>query len=884
MSGPWDRPSSPDPGDEWPSEDLRTADDPWRSSDPWREPTPSASSGWDDWSPPAPLPDDPSSAEPEPPASDLWSESWADDVPPGPPEWSPEPEAALPAGPSEWSPEPEATLPPSEPPPPRAEPWSFDADPWAPVVEPAPVADTPADRAEEAWYRLEPEPATEREPQLEAEATWRPEPEFRTTTEDLSWPPAAEAVATPYEPSPTPSAEEAPRLGAERVATPEATDALQAPPPAPMPEPPAAAAEPEAEPPVAVGPEAAGELEAASEPLPEQVVPRKRSWWSSGPASWLGEPEPEEEPAVTAEPVPTEERPVTSAQAPTPTKATEVESEPEVVAQPEPEVVGEPEVEPEVVSEPDLEPEVPSEPEPEPDIEPEPQVVRTPAIASLAEAEPEPEAPAEPEAIAPVWSPEPWAPIAVPSEPTDGPEAEPEVEWGGEREMPAAAATLAPEPTSEPMPTEPRWPDELEGTQVFPSTWAPPAPTAAGELEPSAGPVSTTFASRATAEELEEEPAPTTAEQAVPWLIGAILLLAGMVIVLLALIFAGDASLGGGGTGPSGSAEAVAPSGSGEATEEPTPTPRASTSAAPSVSVAPTPTPLAIPEYGPLEMVYLGRSAPLAHIFLLRHDFTVQADPEVLAQDPDLDVRRFAWSPDGLVGVGLYADLLISVEPGEAKRRMADGISTVTFGTDPATLYAVRVTQDGANDVATVLSFDFASGDSSELASVSYARPTIGAESALPEAQFVDEGGPVRLFWLENGSLRLWSLGGGVWEIDPVDGTVTPSSGDLPALWSPRGNRRVAATQASGTSTLELRDDDDAVLATTTVEGLVSHLRWSPDGDRVVFTLGRTGTGGGVLQDLFLWDLGDGEAPMQLTSTGAAFSAEWLGSFPVWRE
>ena len=31
-----------------------------------------------------------------------------------------------------------------------------------------------------------------------------------------------------------------------------------------------------------------------------------------------------------------------------------------------------------------------------------------------------------------------------------------------------------------------------------------------------------------------------------PWLIGVILLLAGMVIVLLALIFAGDASLGGG--------------------------------------------------------------------------------------------------------------------------------------------------------------------------------------------------------------------------------------------------------------------------------------------------------------------------------------------------
>ena len=41
-------------------------------------------------------------------------------------------------------------------------------------------------------------------------------------------------------------------------------------------------------------------------------------------------------------------------------------------------------------------------------------------------------------------------------------------------------------------------------------------------------------------------------------------------------------------------------------------------------------------------------------------------------------------------------------------------------------VYAVRVTADGGNDVATVLAIDFASGDSSELASVTYPRPTIG--------------------------------------------------------------------------------------------------------------------------------------------------------------
>ena len=63
-------------------------------------------------------------------------------------------------------------------------------------------------------------------------------------------------------------------------------------------------------------------------------------------------------------------------------------------------------------------------------------------------------------------------------------------------------------------------------------------------------------------DELAEEA--TTAEQAVPWLIGVILLLAGMVIVLLALIFAGDASLGGGAGGsPTPSAVAFVPGASG---------------------------------------------------------------------------------------------------------------------------------------------------------------------------------------------------------------------------------------------------------------------------------------------------------------------------------
>ncbi|HEU5326385.1 MAG TPA: hypothetical protein VFV59_10930, partial [Candidatus Limnocylindria bacterium] len=384
----------------------------------------------------------------------------------------------------------------------------------------------------------------------------------------------------------------------------------------------------------------------------------------------------------------------------------------------------------------------------------------------------------------------------------------------------------------------------------------------------------------------DAEPATSTAEQAVPWLIGVILLLAGMVIVLLALIFAGDASLAGGGVEPSGSALAVVdPGGSGEAAATPSPTPVATRTPAPSVSTAPTPTPLAMPDYGPLEMVYQGRSAALAAIYLLHRDFTTEDEPEVLAQDATLDVRRFAWSPDGRHGAGLLADVLVSIEPGADKRRLGDGIETIVFGADPATLYAVRVTQDGANDVAAVLAIDFESGDTTELASVTYARPSLEDEAAVNEAQFADDGGAVRLYWMHDGTLRLWALGAGSWAIDPDAGEATElDTEDVPWLWDSDGRHRITYSASEGTTTISLVERNGETQATTTVEGLVSHLRWSPDGKRVVFTVGRSTSGGGVLQDLFLWDLGDGEAPVQITNTGAAFGAQWLGTMDRFQE
>jgi Tol biopolymer transport system component len=84
------------------------------------------------------------------------------------------------------------------------------------------------------------------------------------------------------------------------------------------------------------------------------------------------------------------------------------------------------------------------------------------------------------------------------------------------------------------------------------------------------------------------------------------------------------------------------------------------------------------------------------------------------------------------------------------------------------------------------------------------------------------------------------------------------------------------------TTTLSYLNASDVELATTTVDGLVSHLRWSPSGDRIVFTVGRSASGGGVLQDLFLWDLDSESSPMQITNTGAAFGATWRGTVPRW--
>src|SRR4029079_1197802 len=136
---------------------------------------------------------------------------------------------------------------------------------------------------------------------------------------------------------------------------------------------------------------------------------------------------------------------------------------------------------------------------------------------------------------------------------------------------------------------------------------------------------------------------PTTAEQAVPWLIGLLLALSGIVVVLLALIF----------IGPDGVAGLPSPSPSAEASASPSVAARPSeapASASVIPSIAPTPTPE--PAFGPLEMTYLGRATASSPIRLSRRDFSTTADPTVLLESSS-GVGKYAWAPDGRIGAGI---------------------------------------------------------------------------------------------------------------------------------------------------------------------------------------------------------------------------------------
>lgn len=358
---------------------------------------------------------------------------------------------------------------------------------------------------------------------------------------------------------------------------------------------------------------------------------------------------------------------------------------------------------------------------------------------------------------------------------------------------------------------------------------------------------------------------PTTAEQAVPWLIGLLLALTGIVVVLLALIF----------VGPEGVATVASPT--------PSPTPLLQ-SREPFATATPSPTPIETstppPTFGALEMVYLGRSTANAPIRLSRRDFTTTAEPVVIAEAA-AGVGDYTWAPDGRVGAAIIGGAAVALEAGQEPRPLLDAVDALAFADDSTTLYGLRITSAGANDRAEVLTIQFETGATEILTSITYPHPEIFPDPPLKEAQFADNGGIVRLYATIDGHVVAWILGApAIYRIDPADGTYVEAERQ-PVLWSPDQRLRIDVTLAGSVTTLTLRDRAEAVTATVTVTGLVSHIRWAATNNEIVFTLGRT-VGGGVRQDLYIWDLVDGKAPAPLTSNGASFGAEWLGVLQSW--
>jgi hypothetical protein len=455
--------------------------------------------------------------------------------------------------------------------------------------------------------------------------------------------------------------------------------------------------------------------------------------------------------------------------------------------------------------------------------------------------------------------------------------------WTDAQDAEQVSPELPPEPEGEPAAqVEPE--DEPEPVAMLPEEPAAPiAPVAAGEpLTPD-----TEAAEPVTAFDGPGDPwdpklhgnrrRATTAEQAVPWLIGIILALAGMVIVLLALIFSSPNGL------MAGQASAT-PTPSVEETALPSPSSGGaggSPSTQPSATPEATPTSSEAPTYGALEMLYLGRQSAVAPVYLLNRDFSKKKQAEVVAQ-ANQGIERYAWAPDGTVGAALISERAVALRDGKNPKLLVDNVSAMTFGWDAQTLYVVRINRDGGKDKAHVVQVSFPSGDTKLLATVTYPHPVTAPDAALREAQFIDDGGLVRLYAVADGHLTLWVLGApDTYQIDPANGAVTKIARE-PTLWSPDGSLRIGLHENNGRTTIRLRNRDDRTTATTTVTGLVSHVRWAGSNNEIVFTLGVVSAGGGVRQDLYVWDLTDGRDPLPLTSSGAAFGAEWRGVMPNW--
>jgi hypothetical protein len=367
---------------------------------------------------------------------------------------------------------------------------------------------------------------------------------------------------------------------------------------------------------------------------------------------------------------------------------------------------------------------------------------------------------------------------------------------------------------------------------------------------------------------------PTRAEQAVPWLIGLVLALSGMMIVLLALIFSSNEGLL-----PAYGTPSPEPTPDASPTPRPTPTPEPSVD--PSASVAPTPTPEPSHAYPPLEIVFMQRTAQTGPAHLYVHDFAAQASPVPLARD-NRGVDRYAWAPDGTRGVALVEGDMLALRPDHSAQDLADGIDSVAFNPDSITTYALRVTRAGVNDQAELVQVDVSSGAAQSLHTWVYAHTTTFQENAVSEAQFADDGGFNRVYRLVDGRLLVWILGAPTtYLFDPATGTASTTN-HLPTLWSPSGELRVELTEGSGSTRMSVRGLANDERGTLTVPGLVSHLRWSALNNQIVFTLNWSNAGTAV-QDLYAWNLETGIGAVRLTQDLRSSGGEFRGVEARWR-
>jgi hypothetical protein len=246
-------------------------------------------------------------------------------------------------------------------------------------------------------------------------------------------------------------------------------------------------------------------------------------------------------------------------------------------------------------------------------------------------------------------------------------------------------------------------------------------------------------------------------------------------------------------------------------------------------------------------------------------------------------VGIFAWAPDGRAGAAILSGRrAVAIVPGQDLRTLVEPIDAIVFADDSTTLYGLRITAGATTDRAEVMNIDFETGATEIMTTITYPHPEIIKDPALREAQFADNGGVVRLWVTTDGYVVAWILAepSRTIRIDPADGTYVDVK-TQPVLWSPDQRVQVTVSEASGRTTLTLMGHDKVAQASVTITGLVSHVRWAGSNNTVVFTLGVL-VGGGVRQNLYVWDLVDGKAPLPLTSNGASFGAEWLGVLQSW--